>query len=82
MLYYECPEQEMLKRLTKRGESSGRTDDNLESIMKRFKVFRDTSYPVIDYYKKLGKVETVSCENSTVNVFEETKKVFEMRKSK
>ncbi len=30
-LFFDCPEQEMLKRLLKRGETSGRTDDNIES---------------------------------------------------
>ena len=30
----------MLKRLLKRGETSGRDDDNIESIKKRFGMFR------------------------------------------
>ncbi len=30
----------MLKRLLKRGETSGRDDDNIESIKKRFRVFQ------------------------------------------
>ncbi len=30
----------MLKRLLKRGETSGRDDDNIESIKKRFSVFQ------------------------------------------
>lgn len=32
VLYFECPEEVMLKRLLKRGETSGRSDDNIESI--------------------------------------------------
>ncbi|KAI8849555.1 adenylate kinase-domain-containing protein [Chytridium lagenaria] len=64
VLYFECPEEEMLKRLLKRGETSGRIDDNIESIRKRFATFRDTSYPVIEHYDKLGKVRKVSCVNS------------------
>jgi UMP-CMP kinase len=49
----------MLRRLLKRGETSGRVDDNIESIKKRFATFRETSYPVIEYYAKENKVETV-----------------------
>ena len=49
----------MLQRLLKRGETSGRIDDNIESIKKRFKTFLDTSYPVVEHYMKLGKVKTV-----------------------
>ncbi|KAI8915632.1 hypothetical protein EDD86DRAFT_196494 [Gorgonomyces haynaldii] len=74
-LFFDCPEEEMLKRLLKRGETSGRVDDNIESIKKRFQTFRETSYPVIEYYEKLGKVHTVSCVKPIDEVYEETKKV-------
>ena len=46
----------MLKRLLKRGESSGRADDNLESIKKRFQTFQSTTMPVLSHYEKIGKV--------------------------
>lgn len=59
VLYYECPEEELLKRLLKRGESSGRVDDNIESIKLRFQTFKDTSFPVIEFYEKQGKVRKV-----------------------
>ncbi|KAJ3103456.1 bifunctional uridylate/adenylate kinase [Phlyctochytrium bullatum] len=77
VLYFECPEEEMLKRLLKRGETSGRIDDNIESIKKRFATFRDTSYPVIAHYDKLGKVKKVSCLNSVDGVYNETKRIFD-----
>ncbi|KAJ3105463.1 bifunctional uridylate/adenylate kinase [Phlyctochytrium planicorne] len=77
VLYFECPEEEMLKRLMKRGETSGRIDDNIESIKKRFATFRDTSYPVIEHYGKLGKVKTVSCKNTVDGVYKETKAIFD-----
>ena len=35
VLYFECPETEMERRLLKRGETSGRVDDNIDSIRKR-----------------------------------------------
>lgn len=49
----------MLKRLLKRGETSGRVDDNEETIKKRFKTFLESSYPVVEYFRKSGKVHTV-----------------------
>ncbi len=36
VLFFDCPEDVMLCRLLKRGETSGRTDDNITSIRKRF----------------------------------------------
>lgn len=50
----------MLERLIKRGETSGRADDNSETIKKRFKTFVETSYPVIEEFQKIGKCVKVS----------------------
>ncbi|KAK9333409.1 adenylate kinase-domain-containing protein [Lipomyces chichibuensis] len=68
-LYFDCSEEIMLQRLLKRGETSGRADDNIESIKKRFKTFVDTSMPVIDYYRKQDKVITVPCEKTMEEVY-------------
>lgn len=40
VLFFTTDEETMLKRLLKRGETSGRDDDNIESIKKRFGVFQ------------------------------------------
>jgi len=40
VLFFTTDEESMLKRLLKRGETSGRDDDNIESIKKRFRVFQ------------------------------------------
>lgn len=56
ILYFDCAEQELVKRLLHRGQTSGRSDDNEETIKKRLKVFNDQSKPVIEHYSKLGKV--------------------------
>ncbi|KAI9480640.1 MAG: adenylate kinase-domain-containing protein [Benjaminiella poitrasii] len=77
VLYIECPEEVMLKRLLKRGESSGRSDDNIDSIKKRFTVFRDTSMPVIEAYEKQNKVKKVSCNNSIEHVYQDVKQTFD-----
>ncbi|KAF9026257.1 hypothetical protein BGZ52_007345 [Haplosporangium bisporale] len=75
-LYFECPEEVMLRRLMKRGETSGRADDNIESITKRFRVFTETSYPVIEHYGNLGKVHKVSCVDAPEAVYANVKKIF------
>ena len=65
----------MKKRLTKRGESSGRVDDNEESIQKRLKTFHDATKPVIDYYEKNGKLRAVNSEQAPDEVFKQVKKI-------
>jgi UMP-CMP kinase len=37
----------MLERLLERGKSSGRVDDNVESIKKRFKTAQEETQPVL-----------------------------------
>lgn len=60
VLFFDCPEEVMQERLLKRGESSGRNDDNIETIKKRFNTHQQQTMPVINYYDSLGKVAKVS----------------------
>jgi UMP-CMP kinase len=54
VLVLECTEDVMLQRCLQRGESSGRVDDNSESLKKRFAVFVETTKPVIEDYEARG----------------------------
>jgi len=45
------PEDEIIRRLIERGKTSGRADDNLETIKERLKVYHDQTRPVDDYYE-------------------------------
>ena len=76
-LFYDCPEEELEKRLLKRGETSGRDDDNIESIKKRFRTFRETSMPVVEWFRTKGMLRTVSSVQSVEEVWAATKRVFE-----
>jgi UMP-CMP kinase len=76
IIYLECSEEVMLKRLLKRGETSGRIDDNVETIKKRFKTFLESSYPVVEHFRKTGKVHTIPCEDSADEVYARVKPIF------
>lgn len=41
----------------------GRVDDNIETIRKRFKVFLESSIPVVNHYDSLGKVRKVRIQS-------------------
>lgn len=69
-LFLDCPEDEMRKRLLNRGKTSGRADDNEESIVKRFRTFVETSMPVVNYFEEEGKVIKVSAVGSEGEVYE------------
>lgn len=52
MLNIQVDEEELIKRLLERGKTSGRSDDNLETIKKRLDTYNRDTTPVIDFYKK------------------------------
>ncbi|KAI1751014.1 uridylate kinase [Xylaria castorea] len=72
VLFFDCPEEEMERRLLERGKTSGREDDNAESIRKRFRTFIETSMPVVDYYEKQDRVVRVRADVSPDEVYRTT----------
>jgi hypothetical protein len=67
----------MEERLLKRGQTSGRADDNAETIRKRFKTFVEQSKPVIDHYITLGKCHNISAVDAPDAVFEKVEAAIE-----
>jgi len=76
VLVFECSEKCMEERLLKRGETSGRTDDNSESIKKRFRTFVEVSYPVVKSFETKGKVVKINAERGKDDVYADVKKAF------
>ena len=62
VLMFECTEEVMVERLQERGQTSGRVDDNEDTIRKRFRTFQQSTLPVIEHYQQLDKVKKVSQE--------------------
>lgn len=54
MLDLDVPEDELMTRLIKRGQMSGRADDNEETIKKRLVVYHNQTSPLKEYYKQEG----------------------------
>ncbi|CAO2834571.1 unnamed protein product [Amaranthus hypochondriacus] len=75
VLFFDCSEEEMEKRLL--GRNQGREDDNIETIRKRFKVYMESSLPVIQYYDSLGKVRRIDAGKPIDAVFEDVKAIFD-----
>jgi len=55
----EVDEAELVKRLLGRAAKEGRSDDNLQSITQRLKVFHEQTAPLIAYYERQGVVRRV-----------------------
>ncbi|HSN60373.1 MAG TPA: adenylate kinase [Ferruginibacter sp.] len=71
MLALDVSEEELVSRLVKRGETSGRTDDNNEQVIRaRIIEYHNKTAAVADYYKKFDKVVMVKGEGSIDEIFE------------
>ncbi|XP_069842217.1 adenylate kinase isoenzyme 1 isoform X3 [Dendropsophus ebraccatus] len=71
LLYIDAGSETMVKRLLKRGETSGRADDNEETIKKRLETYYKATEPVIAMYESRGIVRKMNAEGSVDDVFKQ-----------
>jgi adenylate kinase len=72
VLSLEVVEEELIKRLLKRGISSGRSDDTNEEVIKaRFAVYLNETKPVAEYYIKTNKFESIKGIGTIDEIFSE-----------
>lgn len=81
VLSYDCPLSILEERVMKRSKDSGRSDDNLESLRRRFKTFQGETVPVVDTLRAIDeksssllKVVDIEGQRSLDEVWEETQK--------
>lgn len=81
MLALDVSEDELIKRLLHRGESSGRSDDVDETVIRsRIQEYDNKTKPVANYYNNFGKVVHVKGEGSVEEIFGELCGEIEKRK--
>ena len=61
--------EELISRLLIRGETSGRCDDNLETIKKRLEVYEVKTTPVNNFYKNRHKYAAVNGTGTVDEIF-------------
>jgi UMP-CMP kinase len=72
VLCFECPEEVLVGRLLERGKTSGRNDDTVEVIRKRFQTYRDEEGPIVALYEKEGKVRKIASDRSVEDIYKDT----------
>lgn len=75
VFFFECPLDIVKERILERGKTSGRSDDNIDSLVKRFNTYVSQTQPVIDYFGALGRVKKVDTSSSIDEVYNQVKKV-------
>ncbi|KAI0530547.1 hypothetical protein KFK09_000091 [Dendrobium nobile] len=80
VLFFDCPMEEMERRILNRNQ--GRDDDKMETIRKRFKVFIESTLPVIEFYNLKGKLYKIDACKPADEVFEDVKAIFSRFRAK
>ena len=81
VLFLTVNEEELIKRLVGRAQSSGRIDDaDPEVQRKRQDIYKNETLPVADYYASAGKVEKVEGEGTIDEIFERLCRLIDEKK--
>ncbi len=70
VLHLSVDEKVLIQRLLKRGEQYRRNDDTIDTIKERLEVYKTQTEPLIDYYKKKGKLYKIQGNDLIEEVFE------------
>ena len=73
ILFYDVPQEIMLARCMKRAETSGRSDDNAETIKARIQTYFDQAVPLVAYYKQFGKLRHIDATGDIASVYAQSK---------
>lgn len=59
VLSLQVSEEELVRRIVERGKTSGRTDDNAETVRKRYAEYQAKTTPVAEHYAAQGKLVNI-----------------------
>lgn len=77
VLFFDCSEDLCVERCLKRGQAgSGRTDDNLESLKKRFNTYINDTMPIINHYKTEDRVKQIDASPGPDAVYQTVRALF------
>lgn len=69
LLFMDCPESDMEARILKRSVDSGRSDDNVDSLRKRFATYQQQTRPVIEGFEAKGLVRRIDATRDVHTVY-------------
>lgn len=75
----EVPEEELVQRMLKRGQETGRADDNEDTIKERLNVYHNQTQPLRDYYVKEGNYLPVNGSGIVDEIFNDIAEGLEKR---
>ncbi|KAK3862531.1 hypothetical protein Pcinc_031618 [Petrolisthes cinctipes] len=77
VLFFNCPLEVCTQRCLDRGAAgSGRSDDNMESLKKRFDTYMNATMPIIEHYEAQKLVRTMDATKGPDDIFAEVENLF------
>ncbi|MBP3738150.1 MAG: adenylate kinase [Muribaculaceae bacterium] len=65
----EVPEQELIDRIILRGQQTGRSDDNMETVKNRLAVYHNQTSPLQAFYKEKGLYHAIKGTGKIDEIF-------------
>ena len=75
----DVDEDELVRRMLHRGETTGRADDNIDTIRQRLKVYHSQTSPLRDYYINEGKFHAIDGNGDVNEIFDNIRRSLEER---
>ena len=70
ILHFVVEEEALIQRVMQRSQSSGRSDDNIETLRNRLNQYKQEQLPIIQRYTEQGKVKTINADQDIDSVYE------------
>ena len=67
----EVPDDELTARMLKRGQDSGRSDDNAQAIKHRLAVYHKQTQPLQEYYTSTGRYHRIEGVGTIDSIFDQ-----------
>jgi len=81
-LFFDCTEEICTERCLQRGMAgSGRTDDNIESLRKRFVTNKESTMPIVSHFEERGLLKKIDATRSPDEVYGDVKPLFQALKT-
>ncbi len=59
VIYLDVPREELMRRILRRAQEQGRSDDNEHTVENRLQVFDEATRPLVDYYRERGLLHVI-----------------------
>jgi adenylate kinase family enzyme len=73
LIYFDCPSQVLVDRIMERAKTSGRSDDNPDTIKKRLDTFTNETVPIVKSFEEKNNCIRVDATKTVAEVYEELK---------